>query len=86
MYWGKTGRSDISQYHSLPFYLGFTIPPPGALGVMYQTGQGVHRNVNSAFECLKEAAERGNVYAMGHLVAHFYATKMYTKAAELALR
>ena len=42
--------------------------------------------MDSAFECLKEASERGNVYAMGHLVAHYYSTKLYTKAAELAAR
>ena len=53
---------------------------------MYETGQGCQRNTDSAFECLKEASERGNVYAMGNLVAHYYAKKLYTKAAELAAR
>ncbi|XP_041476636.1 LRP2-binding protein-like isoform X1 [Lytechinus variegatus] len=58
----------------------------GALGILYATGQGCKKDVDSAFECLKESAERGNVYSMGHLVAHYYSTKLYTKAAELAAR
>ena len=53
---------------------------------MYETGQGCSKNTDSAFECLKEASERGNVYAMGNLVAHYYGKKLYTKAAELAAR
>ncbi|XP_071949045.1 LRP2-binding protein-like [Antedon mediterranea] len=58
----------------------------GALGVMYELGLGCHKNHDSAFECLKEASERGNVYAMANLTAHYYAKKLYTKAAETAAR
>ena len=58
----------------------------GVLGVMYETGQGCPTNRDSAFECLKEASLRGNIYAMGNLVAHYYGKKLYTKAAELALK
>ena len=53
---------------------------------MYNTGQGCKKNVDSAFECLKEASMRGNIYAMGNLVAYYYGKKLYTKAAELALK
>ncbi|XP_075053000.1 LRP2-binding protein-like [Mixophyes fleayi] len=56
----------------------------GALGVMYLYGQGIKRNLPSAMECLKEASERGNVYAQGQLVGFYYHRKMFTKAAELA--
>ncbi|KAG8592133.1 hypothetical protein GDO81_000420 [Engystomops pustulosus] len=58
----------------------------GALGVMYLYGLGIRRNLHCALECLKEAAERGNVYAQGHLVSYYYNRKLYTKAAELAKR
>lgn len=58
----------------------------GALGVMYEYGIGKRRNTDSAYECLKGAADRGNVYAMGNLVAHYYRRKLYTKAADLASR
>ena len=60
--------------------------PPGSLGVMYQHGLGVKKDVNAAFLCLREAAERGNVYAMGNLVADYYNRKLYTKTVELAAR
>ncbi|KAJ1215508.1 hypothetical protein NDU88_003116 [Pleurodeles waltl] len=55
-----------------------------ALGVMYLHGQGIKKDLTSAIECLKEAAERGNVYAQGYLVKFYYSKKMYRKAAELA--
>lgn len=58
----------------------------GALGVMYEYGIGVRRNTDSAYVCLKGASDRGNVYAMGNLVAHYYRRKLYTKAADLASR
>jgi len=58
----------------------------GALGVMHLNGLGTKINPDSAFICLREAARRGNVYAMGHLVAHYYKHKLYTKAMELAAR
>ncbi|XP_052773496.1 LRP2-binding protein-like isoform X2 [Mya arenaria] len=58
----------------------------GALGVMYEYGIGVRRNTDSAYVCMKGAADRGNVYAMGNLVAHYYRRKLYTKAADLASR
>ena len=58
----------------------------GALGVMYLEGLGVEKNLDKAYVCLKDAASRGNVYAMGHLVAYYYRCKLYTKAMELAAR
>ncbi|KAM3938220.1 LRP2-binding protein [Leptodactylus fuscus] len=61
-----------------------SVESQGALGVMYLYGLGIRRNLQFALECLKEAAERGNVYAQGHLVGHYYNRKLYTKAAELA--
>lgn len=58
----------------------------GALGVMYMFGLGIGKNIESAFECLKEAADRGNVYAMGNLVALYYERKLFTKASDLGLK
>lgn len=56
----------------------------GALGVMYEHGIGVKKNSDSAYICLKNSADRGNVYSMGNMISHFYRRKLYTKAAELA--
>ncbi|XP_040190184.1 LRP2-binding protein isoform X2 [Rana temporaria] len=61
-----------------------SVESQGALGVMYLYGQGIQRNLQFALECLKEAAERGNVYAQGHLVTFYYHRKLYRTAAELA--
>ncbi|XP_067932530.1 LRP2-binding protein-like isoform X1 [Watersipora subatra] len=58
----------------------------GALGVMYMHGLGVKKNMESAFECLSEASQRGNVYAMGHMVAFYYKRKLYTKCVDMASR
>ncbi|XP_056182094.1 LRP2-binding protein isoform X1 [Falco biarmicus] len=58
----------------------------GALGLMYRYGQGVHQNTKAALEYLREAAERGNIYAQGHLVEYYYNRKFYTTAAALAKR
>ena len=53
---------------------------------MYQNGLGTRKSDESGFVCFREAAERGNVYAMGNLVAYYYKRKLYTKAVELAAR
>ncbi|NXF93867.1 LR2BP protein, partial [Eubucco bourcierii] len=58
----------------------------GALGVMYLYGQGIRQNTKAALECLREAAERGNIYAQGHLVEYYYKRKFYSTAAALAKR
>lgn len=58
----------------------------GALGVMYLYGLGVNKDLNAAYVCLKEASDRGNIYAQGNLTYYYYQRKMYTKAAELAAK
>lgn len=58
----------------------------GAMGVMYMLGLGTKKNLESAYICLTEAAERGNVYAMGQLVGFFYRSKLYMNAVQLARR
>ncbi|KAG5844998.1 hypothetical protein ANANG_G00134110 [Anguilla anguilla] len=58
----------------------------GALGVMYLYGLGIQKDHQSALLCLKEASERGNVYATGHLVAFYYSRKLYSNATALAKR
>ncbi|XP_017691855.1 PREDICTED: LRP2-binding protein isoform X2 [Lepidothrix coronata] len=58
----------------------------GALGIMYLYGQGIRQNTKAALKCLREAAERGNIYAQGHLVEYYYTKKFYSKAADLAKR
>ena len=66
--------------------LTFLLVQTGAMGVMYMLGLGTGRDYDSAFVCLREAAERGNVYAMGNLVGYYYKRKLYTKAVQLASR
>ena len=53
---------------------------------MYLNGLGTKRNEDSGFFCLKEAAKRGNIYAMGQLVAFYYRRKFYMKTTETAAR
>lgn len=60
--------------------------PTGALGVMYMLGLGVKKDIDAAHICLKEAANRGNVYAMGNLVMLYYKTKLFTKACSLGYK
>ncbi|XP_065831000.1 LRP2-binding protein-like [Oscarella lobularis] len=58
----------------------------GALGVMYDSGHGTRADPERALNCLKEAAERGNVYAAASLAAQYYRKKFYNKAVEIATR
>uniref|UniRef100_U3KBJ3 LRP2-binding protein n=1 Tax=Ficedula albicollis TaxID=59894 RepID=U3KBJ3_FICAL len=58
----------------------------GALGIMYLYGQGTCQNTEAALECLRKAAELGNIYAQGHLVEYYYTRKFYSKAAAVAKR
>ena len=58
----------------------------GCLGWFYYLGKGVKKDVDAAYECWKEAAERGNVHAMGCLVMLYFNRKLYNKAAQLAHR
>ncbi|NXI54209.1 LR2BP protein, partial [Chloroceryle aenea] len=58
----------------------------GALGVMYLYGKGIRQNTKAALECLREAAERGNIYAQGHLVEYYYNRRFYSTAAAVAKR
>ena len=53
---------------------------------MYEYGIGVRRDGEAAFKCLKEAAVRGNVYALGNLAVHYYRRKLLNKAADVAKR
>lgn len=53
---------------------------------MYLYGQGIRRNTKAALECLKAAAERGNVYAQGHLVEYYYNRKFFSTAVAIAKR
>ena len=54
--------------------------------MMYLTGLCGKKDEEAAFICLREAAERGNVFAMGHMVAYYYKRKLFTKAVDLAMR
>ncbi|XP_069833835.1 LRP2-binding protein isoform X2 [Dendropsophus ebraccatus] len=86
MFYSRTPGKNLRKaflWHSEACGNG-SVESQGALGVMYLYGLGIKRNLHFALECLKEAAERGNVYAQGHLVSYYYNRKLYTKAAELA--
>ncbi|XP_042557224.1 LRP2-binding protein [Dipodomys spectabilis] len=58
----------------------------GALGLMYFYGQGIPQNTEVALNCLREAAERGNVYAQGILVEYYYKMKFFTKCVTFSKR
>jgi len=58
----------------------------GVLGIMYLDGAGIAKSEANAYECLKQAANRGNVYAQGRLVELFYKKRLFTKASDLARR
>ncbi|NWJ01558.1 LR2BP protein, partial [Crypturellus undulatus] len=66
--------------------LNGSLESQGALGVMYLHGQGAHQNTEAGLECLKKAAEHGNVYAQGHLVEYYYNRKFYSTAISVAKR
>lgn len=53
---------------------------------MFEYGIGVQHNIQSAFECLKGASIRGNVYAQGNLAVHYYRRKLFNKAADVSKR
>uniref|UniRef100_A0A2K6GHG0 LRP2-binding protein n=2 Tax=Propithecus coquereli TaxID=379532 RepID=A0A2K6GHG0_PROCO len=58
----------------------------GALGLMYFYGQGIRQDTEAALHCLREAAERGNVYAQGNLVQYYYKMKFFTKCVAFSKR
>lgn len=58
----------------------------GALGLMYFYGQGIRQDTDAALHCLREAAERGNVYAQGILVEYYYKMKFFTKCVSFSKR
>ncbi|NXN24815.1 LR2BP protein, partial [Nycticryphes semicollaris] len=88
MLYSVSGLKDLKKaffWHSEACGNG-SLESQGALGVMYLYGQGTRQNTKAALECLRGAAERGNVYAQGHLVEYYYKRKFYSTAAALAKR
>uniref|UniRef100_H3A6H1 LRP2-binding protein n=1 Tax=Latimeria chalumnae TaxID=7897 RepID=H3A6H1_LATCH len=86
MFYSRPDTKDLNKaffWHSEACGNG-SLESQGAMGVMYLYGLGIRQDLASAFQCLKEAAERGNMYAQGHLVIYYYKKKMFTKAAQLA--
>eukprot|EP00118_Oscarella_pearsei_P000207 m.4429 g.4429 ORF g.4429 m.4429 type:complete len:323 (+) comp10721_c0_seq1:369-1337(+) len=73
------------EWHRLAARNG-SVESLGALGVMFDLGHGTEPDAKRALECLKEAADRGNVYATGSLTAHYHRRKLYNKAVEQAMR
>ncbi|NXY73992.1 LR2BP protein, partial [Glareola pratincola] len=63
-----------------------SLEPQGALGVTHLCGQGLRQDTKANSECLREAAEHGNIYVQGHLVEYYYKRKFYSTAAALAKR
>ena len=57
----------------------------GALGVMYDHGLGTTSDKKEAFQLLKEASDRGSVYATASLVAHYFNRRLYSKAVQTAV-
>ncbi|XP_029515273.1 LRP2-binding protein [Oncorhynchus nerka] len=88
MFYSRPETQDLKRaffWHSEACGNG-SLESQGALGIMYLYGQGIQQDPKAAIECLKEAAERGNVYAQAHLAAYYYHRKLYSRAAALAKR
>ena len=51
---------------------------------MYYFGLGCKKDMEAAYECLTNSAERGNVYSMALLCDYYYRNKFYIKAADLS--
>ncbi|XP_019901624.2 LRP2-binding protein isoform X2 [Esox lucius] len=88
MFYSRRETKDLERaffWHSEACGNG-SLESQAALGIMYLYGLGIHQDPKSAVECLKEASERGNVYAQAHLVAYYYHRKLYTNTAALAQR
>ncbi|XP_072520149.1 LRP2-binding protein [Salminus brasiliensis] len=88
MFYSSPEMQDLEKayfWHSKACGNG-SLESQGALGIMYLHGYGVSKDPQAALYCLKEASERGNVYAQGHLAAYYYHQKLYAKAADLAKR
>ncbi|XP_001634827.2 LRP2-binding protein [Nematostella vectensis] len=86
MFYSRPGNENLSKayfWHQEATGNG-SVESQGALGVMFEYGIGVPMNIQSAFECLKGAAIRGNVYAQGNLAVHYYKRKLFNKAADVA--
>ena len=54
--------------------------------MIFEYGVGTKRDVQAAFEFLKAASEKGNIYAQGNLAVHYYRLKLYNQAFEIAER
>ena len=52
---------------------------------MFLNGFGVKKSEKSAYVCLRDAAQRGNIFAKGNLVEYYYKRKLFTKAVETAV-
>ncbi|XP_030048511.1 LRP2-binding protein [Microcaecilia unicolor] len=88
MFYSSTDHKDLKKsyfWHSEACGNG-SLESQGALGVMYLHGLGVRKDMESAVGCLKQASERGNVYAQGYLVSYYYKRKMFITTVELATR
>ncbi|XP_062488234.1 LRP2-binding protein isoform X1 [Pezoporus occidentalis] len=88
MFYSMSAQKDLKKaffWHSEACGNG-SLESQGALGVMYLYGQGIGQNTKAALECLREAAQRGNIYAQGHLVEYYYNRKFYSTAAAVAKR
>ncbi|XP_043561886.1 LRP2-binding protein isoform X1 [Chiloscyllium plagiosum] len=88
LFYSRSESQDLQKaffWHSEACGNG-SLESQGVLGLMYLTGQGIRKDTQSAWNCLKEASSRGNVYAQGHLVAYFYSRKLYYNTVDLAQR
>ncbi|XP_077079900.1 LRP2-binding protein isoform X3 [Siphateles boraxobius] len=66
-----------------------SVEAQSSLGMFYcrpETLDLTKKDPDSALFCLKASAERGNVYAQGHLTACYYQRKLYSRAAALGER
>lgn len=90
MFYARKGENTYSLKKSHYWHQEATgngsIESQGTLGIMYEYGIYVEKDIESSFKCFKSATERGNVYAMGNLALHYYKNKMFTNACDVAKR
>ena len=57
-----------------------------AVGLMSINGRGCPRDEPAGLRWLKRATEGGSLYGSGLLALHYFTSKLFSKATEIALR
>lgn len=90
MFYSRRGEDNLDLKKSHYWHQEATgngsLESQATLGVMYEHGIGVVKNMEFSFKCFKSAAQRGNIFAMGNLALHYYRYKMFRNCFDVAKR